>query len=262
MAAPAGFAMQRAESYRQAVHPGVGVAPQPPSTAATPPPIVPAMPSDKQHAVMEEAMKKIRGVVDLVAFTSFVRAQVLAEAATKGQAGEVGALGHAEEGESSDGGKDAAAAAATGEEIGLLRQDKHLATGWGTSRSLINAAVSGGVLVLAFEIPKAGSGLLILLLILMAMLAAETLLMLYKASLHFDTSSYTGLARKALGKRWARLVALSLVLGQFGLIIGYANIMRDTIPWVIRKRAISMRCVMRDACCVLCFFGCCVVHGA
>jgi len=114
------------------------------------------------------------------------------------------------------------------------RGDDHLTTAWGTARSLINAAVSGGVLALAYQIPRAGLGMVTLLMFFSAFLLYETLMMLYKATLLLKVSSYVGLARKLWGKRGSQLVALSLTLGQFGILVGYANILRDTLPWVIQ----------------------------
>lgn len=119
------------------------------------------------------------------------------------------------------------------------REDAHLASAWGTARSLINAAVSGGVLALAFQIPRAGSGMVAMLILLGGVLLHITIMMLYKASLKLRVSSYTGAVRASFpGERgkWAeRIVATSLGLGQFGILTGYANVLSDSLPWVIQQ---------------------------
>ncbi|GBG27769.1 Sodium-coupled neutral amino acid transporter 2 [Hondaea fermentalgiana] len=129
------------------------------------------------------------------------------------------------------------------------RDDNTLTSAWGTARSLINAAVSGGVLALSYQIPRAGFGLVTLLMLVSAFLLYETLMMLYKTTLLLRVSSYTGAVRKLWGRRAERGVALSLTLGQFGILVGYANVLRDTIPWVIQYNV--MGCVDSDENCDL-----------
>lgn len=129
------------------------------------------------------------------------------------------------------------------------RDDSHMTSAWGSARSLINAAVSGGVLALSYQIPRAGFGLVTILMFISAFLLYESLMMLYKTSLLLRVSSYTGAVRKLWGRNAERGVTLSLALGQFGILVGYANVLRDTLPWVIQYN--SFGCVDGDDGCDL-----------
>jgi amino acid permease len=156
------------------------------------------------NAAAEAGRSKLFAAVDLLGFTSFVRAKAL--------------LDH-----------DAFA--------DEQERDKHLASPWGTTRSLVNAAVSGGVLTLAFQIPRIGALMLVLLLAFSGFLLYTSLMMLYKASLVYKASSYTGIVRAAWGVKWSRFVAVCLVLGQFGTLTVYARVLADTIPFVVQYAA-------------------------
>lgn len=150
---------------------------------------------------------KLFAAVDLIGFTSFTRAKAIAD---------------------------------HDHELEVLEEqerDKHLASPWGTTRSLVNAAVSGGVLSLAFQIPRTGALMLVILLAFSGFILYMSMMMLFKCSLAYNVSSYTGTVRAAWGTKASRAVAVCLGLGQYGILCSYGRVLADTIPFVVQFNA-------------------------
>ena len=60
-------------------------------------------------------------------------------------------------------------------------RDAHLATKWGTVRTIINAIISAGILGIAFRMKETGSGTVALLMFLSTVMIILTLNFLYQA---------------------------------------------------------------------------------
>eukprot|EP00746_Dinoflagellata_sp_MGD_P023672 gnl/MRDRNA2_/MRDRNA2_155503_c0_seq1.p1 gnl/MRDRNA2_/MRDRNA2_155503_c0~~gnl/MRDRNA2_/MRDRNA2_155503_c0_seq1.p1 ORF type:complete len:498 (+),score=75.83 gnl/MRDRNA2_/MRDRNA2_155503_c0_seq1:79-1572(+) len=119
-----------------------------------------------------------------------------------------------------------------------------LSTPAGTMRTLINCFVSGGILGLAFQFKKSGSGTTMILLVVSAILIYITMMMLWDASVRSGTTGFVQTVHKLWGKRPARLALVSLLIEQLGTNICYFNILRDTLPRVLQQNIVG--CVEVD----------------
>lgn len=117
--------------------------------------------------------------------------------------------------------------------------DRHtpLASEWGVIRTLVNSAVSSGVLSIPLCFQRSGWLLTCAIVLVSAVAMVCTSLFLWTAAESTQTTDYLSLVRNVAGSSSARAVFLIICIGQLGACASYFRVMRTGISVVLQRYA-------------------------